>query len=474
MPDDKDTSGAFSLPEALNDLAGRIAELLGAEDVDADRLGRTFALRERLVGPACSHLAESGKAKEADLVKRLFLAAEEYAVCFNAQPEGRDERRKRAEALLGRVRRELLAGQDRQGEMEQLLDDIRRWQWKATLDANGRIAFATGSGASVPPRGAILHEVGPAVIEQAIKAQRPYADAVRPRDARGEPGGLVNIRGARRLLAVGDLHGRYDNLEAILRDKDNLRSVIEGDAHLVFLGDAVHPPSSLFNTDKHYEDSFAVMLLIMTLKAENPFNVHYILGNHDNAHAGGPPVGRRSVRQDSDFERFIRRRIAPSVLDRYREFVLNCPAAVRAFAPGGAILIVHATLSDRILNEEGLVNVFAKGRLSPALNDLLWSRDFHPARIEGLASRVGCRFVLGGHTPPTPKRAAHYGFAAIGPPAFGLVGDVQMILNAQARAFGYMDIDLSRPLPQSVTELAAPDGAYACRMLQPKDKPPGA
>lgn len=470
MADDLDTSGAVPFPEALNDLAGRIAELLAAEDVDAGRLERTFALRERLVEPIGAHLAESGQAKEADLVKRLFLAAEEYAVCFHTQPEGRDERRKRAEALLGRVRRELLAGQDRQGEMEQLLDDIRRWQWKATLDANGRIAFATGSGASVPPRGAILHKVGPKVIEQAIAAQRPYADAVRPRDARGEPGGLVNVRDAKRVIVVGDLHGNYANLEAILRDKDNLESVVEGRAHLVFLGDAVHPSSAKKTSEKDYEDSFAVMLLAMTLKAENPFNVHYVLGNHDNAHAGGSPVSKKSVRQDSAFEGFIREKVAPSVLERYREFVLRCPAAVRAFAPGGALLFVHASLSGRILNDEGLINVFVKGRQNPALYDLLWGREFCAERVQELAGRLGCRFVVAGHTVPTRERAERYGFSPIAPPAFGQVGPVQIILNSQSAAIGYMDIDMERPLPESVSELAAPGGAAACRMLRPRRK----
>lgn len=468
MPKKNARSKDAEFAALVNELVAFIAELLNRETIESETLQRVFGLRERLVEPIRDSLKDSGDKKGAELVMRLFLAAEEYAVSFDSRPQARDELRKKAEVLLRRVRRDLLADRDEEAEVEALLDDIRKWQWKATLDANGRIAFATGSGAAVPPRGDILHKVGPQVIEQATKAQRPYADAVRPRDARGEPGGLVNIKDARRLIVVGDLHGRYDNLEAILRDKNNLKSVIDGDAHLVFLGDAVHPSSSRHNTDERYEDSFAVMLLIMTLKAENPFNVHYIIGNHDNAHAGGLPVGKKSVRQDSSFERFIREQIDPSVLDRYREFVLNCPAAVRVYAKDGAIAIVHATLSDRILSDQGLVNVFVKGRRSKALEELLWSRDFDPARIEDLARRVGCKFVLGGHTVPTLSRAERFGFDPVGPPAFGQVGRVQLILSAQSDVFGYMDIDLARPLPDDVMDLSAPDGKYACRMLHPK------
>jgi hypothetical protein len=268
------------------------------------------------------------------------------------------------------------------------------------------------------------------------------------------------------VIVVGDLHGRYDNLESILRDKDNLKSVIEGDAHLVFMGDAVHPPSSRQNTDRHYEDSFAVMLLIMTLKAENPFNVHYIIGNHDNAHVGGWPVGRAGSRQDSTFEEFIRQNVHESVLERYREFVLNCPAVVQVEAADGAFLIVHATLSDRILNEKGYINVFVQGRRSQALEDLLWCRDFDAERIRRLAGRAGAKFVLGGHTVPTPMRAEKYGFEAIGPPAFGKVDNVQLILCAQNDVFGYLDVDLTRPLPEQVSDLQAPDGKSAFRILR--------
>ena len=456
------------LTDAVNDLVGFVTELTGKEALGGDALERVFGLRERLVLPVCQYLEKRKYDKSAKQVMALFRATEEYAVCFGHDPDGRDNRRSKIEVLARRVRRDLLGDEDRQGEMEKLLDDVRQWQWKATLDANGRIAFATGTGVAVPARASILREVGPKVIDQAIKAQRPYSDVVRPRDVRNEPGGLVNIKDAKRLIVAGDLHGRYDNLEAILRDKDNLKSIVDGEAHLVFVGDAVHPASSRHNTDERYEDSFAVMLLIMTLKAENPSNVHYIIGNHDNAHAGGWPVGKKEVRQDSTFEKFIRQNVHASVLERYREFVLNCPVAVRAHAPNGAILIVHATLSDQILNEEGYINVFLKGRRSKALEDLLWSRDFDPGRIEDLAERVGARFVIGGHTAPTRERADRYGFSPLGPPAFGQVGHVQLIVSALSDVFGYMDIDLTRRLPRDVGQLMAPDGKPACRMLQPR------
>ena len=65
--------------------------------------------------------------------------------------------------------------------------------------------------------------------------------------------------------------------------------------------------------------------------------------------------------------------------------------------------------------------------------------------------------------------AERYGFVAFGPPAFGQVGDVQLIINAQCDVFGYLDIDLTRPLPESVSDLKAPDGRQACRLLRPRN-----
>jgi len=458
-----------TLPDLINDLIGRITELLAQEEFDNLMLTRVYRMREDLVEPACAFLrGRKEKSRRAKLIEDLYDAIEDYVVFFVKEPEKRRVRKRKVQALKLQVRRRLLGELDEEGALEQLLDDIRQWQWKTTLDEDGRIAFATGSGVAVPGRGNIIHEVGPKVVEQAIKAQRPYADKVRPRDLHGKPGGLVVLRGIDRLIVVGDLHGRYDNLEWILRDKHNLKSVIDGESHLVFTGDAVHPRSSRMNSDEAYEDSFCVMLLIMTLKAENPFNCHYLIGNHDNAHVGGYHVGRGTVQQDAAFEKFIKRKFGASVLERYREFVLNSPAALIAHAPNGAILLVHATPAQRVLNDQGLVNIFVQGRQNPALRELLWGRNFNPNIIGDSAERVGARFVIGGHTVPSLRNAKKHGFEAIGSPAFGQAGDVQIIMSAQCDVFGYMDVDLTRPLPEKIGDLKAPDGRHACRIIKPR------
>jgi hypothetical protein len=67
-----------------------------------------------------------------------------------------------------------------------------RPQFAASADAPAALF-----GAVVPPRDLIGTQVGISLIEQTVKSQRPYADKVRPRDSRGEPGGLILIEGGR-------------------------------------------------------------------------------------------------------------------------------------------------------------------------------------------------------------------------------------------------------------------------------------
>jgi hypothetical protein len=320
------TGSAMDLPDRLNDLIGRINDLIAEESYSDFMLERLFRMKEGLSGPMLETLSrDPARADAAAELGALMKAVEEYVVCLRAEPAQRAQRRKRIEGLKGAVRRRLLPEGDREGEIERLLDEIRQWQVKTALDARGRLVYATPDGKQIPPRSIIAERVGDQVIARAVKALKPYSERVRPRDLHGDPGGLVVVDDTERCIVVGDLHGRYDNLVNILRDKNNLEAILAGRAHLVFTGDAVHPRSSKQNDARAYEDSFCTMLLIMTLKAENPWNVHYLIGNHDYAHVGGRPASRGEVRQDRLFERYTREQFGPSVFDHYREFVRCSP-----------------------------------------------------------------------------------------------------------------------------------------------------
>jgi len=459
----------MKLADAVNDLLGRITEILEESEYSDHMLERVYRMKEELVAPAVRTLKASPQfAASADVLAALFSAVEEYVVCYPHEPARREERRLRVEGLKSRARREFLPKSDNEAEVEHLVDEIRKWQVKTTLDASGRLVYSTAGGAVVPPRDLIGMKVGVSVIEQAVKAQRPYEDKVRPRDSRGEPGGLILIQEGQHAIVVGDLHGRYDNLETILKDRNNLQDIVSGKAHLIFCGDAVHPRSSKINSPEAYEDSFCVMLLIMTLKAENPFNVHYLIGNHDNAHVGGLPASRGQVEQDKMFEKFVSEKFGASVFEHYCEFVANSPVAAKVKAPNGWVLLVHACLTPLAPDVQALINIFSESRTGAALQDLLWSRNYERGMIEKSLAGLGAKFVISGHTTPKASGAERYGFSIIANGVVAHAHELQIILSAQGNSFGYAVIDMTRPLPEKITGMKTPDGRPAFRVFQAK------
>ena len=452
--------------QAAREILDRVTELASKESFEPDVHEHIHTLRARYVDPLCRFLSQRGKyQKAAEDVMSLQRALEEYVFTFELEPDRRQERRDQLERCKVAVRRAFTAKSDRESEVQELLADVRRWQWRTRVDEQGRIVFATPSGARMPAKGDIAKQAGPQVIEMAAKALRPYTDSVRPRDRRGQPGGLVIISEGKRLVVVGDLHGRYENLERILRDRSNLASIIDGDTHVVFTGDAVHPPSSLYNDDDAYNDSFAVMMLIMTLMAENPDNVHYIVGNHDNAHVGGEMAGRGVIRQDIAFEKFITSKFGAGVLERYREFVARSPLAVRANLGSDHMLLLHATVPRNVHRDSDLTDILIQGRRSKMMRDILWSRRYDDESLDNVEEGMGVKLVVSGHTTPQPEKMKRYGLELIAPPVFAHYKHRQIIVNAQTNRFGYLDLDLTQEMPSEVSKLRAPGGKPAFRII---------
>ncbi len=457
--------------QAAKEFLDRVTELASEDSFGPDVFESIHALRARYVDPLCGFLSQREKyRKAAEDVMGLQRAIEELVFTFEIEPDKRQDRRDQLERCKVAVRRVLVAGDDRESEVQELLADVRRWQWRTRVDARGRIVFATPSGARVPAKGDIATQAGPKVIEMAAKAQRPYADSVRPRDRRGQPGGLVIISEGQRLVVVGDLHGRYENLERILKDRNNLASIIDGDTQLVFTGDAIHPPSSLYNDDDAYNDSFAVMMLIMTLKAENPDNIHYVIGNHDNAHVGGEMAGRGSVRQDTAFEKFITDKFGEGVLERYRQFVARSPLALKANFGSHHMLLLHATVPHKVHRDSDLTDILIEGRRSKKMRDLLWSRQYDDETLDNVAEGMGVKLVVSGHTTPQPQKMKRYGLELIAPPVFAHYKHRQIIVNAQTNRFGYLDLDLTQEMPAKVSALRAPGGKAAFRVISRRAK----
>ena len=343
---------------------------------------------------------------------------------------------------------------------------------KLSQDKTGQIFFTSEDGRRVSLAALVAGDAGAKAIAQAaLFARKAYSEKVRPSDVHGNPGGLIVIHEGKRAIIVGDLHGRFDNLQHILKDKNNLRSILSGEAHLIFTGDAIHPRSSVISRREAYADSFSVLLLIMALKAEKPANVHYLIGNHDNAHVGGDSIGKGRIKQDRLFEQQMVEEFGKPAFQHYREFVKASPVAARVHTTNGSVLVIHAGLTLRVLNRQGLVNIFVKGRKGTELQSVLWNREFDQETIRKCLANVGAKFVISGHTNPTVDRVKQYGFEIVADGVFAHVHDLQVILNAQRNKFGYLDLDMTRPLPERVTDLCAPNGRSAFRVLRPKKRP---
>ncbi len=101
----------------------------------------------------------------------------------------------------------------------------------------------------------------------------------RPTDRRGKPGGLLSLPDRLQPVILGSLHGRIDNLLAVLTRSALLEGLEAGTLCLVILGDAVHLPSA--NDIAAMEQSMIMMDLLFRLKLRFPEQVFYLRGNHD-------------------------------------------------------------------------------------------------------------------------------------------------------------------------------------------------
>ena len=269
----------------LNEFMRRLKELTEARHATGEAMSDCYQFGMENIEPMLSlwgpneHLAEA-----VGSLRGVQRALETWAQAADAGEGGRELLRD-IWAKFYRLRQELIPDEDDAPPAGARLRDVA---WQTYLGNNGEILFDAGGGHVVPLRGDLGRLSGTRLMAMMADGVPPYSEAVRPPDVRGKPGGLIRIAGAERLIVVGDIHGRYSNLENVLRDKENLKSLKRDNTHILFLGDAIHPGhAGGGDQGQAYADSFRVMFLILSLKAEIPDRVHYLVGNHENAHLGG-------------------------------------------------------------------------------------------------------------------------------------------------------------------------------------------
>jgi 3',5'-cyclic AMP phosphodiesterase CpdA len=147
---------------------------------------------------------------------------------------------------------------------------------------------------------------------------------------------VLPARGA--LLISTDVHGNagdFERLEAIFAEE----RTAEPQTHWVILGDVVHAPDAgarksspdLYDFD---DGSMQIVDRILALEKEAPGYVHFVLGNHDHGHAGGP----HTHKFHGDEVAALEATLSEAERDRLRGL---CERALLAVAAPCGVLMTH-------------------------------------------------------------------------------------------------------------------------------------
>lgn len=162
-------------------------------------------------------------------------------------------------------------------------------------------------------------------LKTAINNLEKWPDNNRPPDSRGKPGGAVFFpdNDKREYIIVGDLHGNYHNLEAILECSGNLEKMKQDEAVLVLLGDLVHDDRPGHAIEM--ESSLQIFSNVVDLMISLPQNVIYLLGNHDTFSS---KLSKRQVLQGKLFHESVLAAYDKEYADLMQKFFDSLPLVV--------------------------------------------------------------------------------------------------------------------------------------------------
>ena len=147
------------------------------------------------------------------------------------------------------------------------------------------------------------------------------------------------------LLVSTDLHGNGEDFRA-LRTRFLRALERDPDVHWAVLGDAVHGPDAAARAEHpelydYPDESGMIVVELLGLRQRYPERVHYVLGNHDHSHIGGP----RTRKFYDDEAAYLESRLSPP--ERAALRALFSTAKLALFAPCGALLS-HGSPDDTL------------------------------------------------------------------------------------------------------------------------------
>lgn len=205
---------------------------------------------------------------------------------------------------------------------------------------------------------------------------------------------IVELPASGTIFVVTDLQGN-------VRDFDRIASIFEarqaehGDAHLLATGDLVHGPE--YSREQwpphlgsfYVGDSCLLLERAEALQARYPGRVHYLLGNHEHAHVGGPVVGKFFPDEAARLEQLL----GDARTERVREWIKSWPLV--AVAARAGLCFLHAAPGVPIAHRDELealpveVSEGADPALTHLLVALLWSRGTTPERARSFLRALG-------------------------------------------------------------------------------------
>ena len=215
-------------------------------------------------------------------------------------------------------------------------------------------------------------------LDSVINALENEQELIRPKDKKGRPGGIVELKKNISTLIIPDLHGRKEFLIITLLKKDergrtNLDKMLTGELQVVCLGDGMHTeakgargrwmearqesvndfaPSP--NMDEEMLRSFGTMKLVMDLKENCPEGFHYLKGNHDNIlneEDNGNYPFTKFANEGALVKTYLEKKYDQDFLNKYARFEKNLPI----IALGTNFVVSHAEPKS-VYSREELIN----------------------------------------------------------------------------------------------------------------------
>jgi hypothetical protein len=265
--------------------------------------------------------------------------------------------------------------------------------------------------------------------DRLLTTLRRAADAFR--STPGRRGRVVTLEGAADVFVCGDLHGNLDNFRRYLQAAD----LAGHPARHFVLQEVVHGPHRYpGGGDKSHQ----LVDLTAALKCQFPPRVHFLLGNHELAQAGGRPIGKDDVELNSLFFLGVEEAYGTRAADVYAAYKELFAAAPLALRTANRVFLSHslppaprlAAFDPAALERDPTPE--ADCLPGGPVHSLLWGRDTRQEAAAAFLQKVDADLLITGHVP------CEHGFDA--------PNERQVILDGAGRPAGYCLFPADRPL----------------------------